>query len=151
MPPGTLLIVDDAATAQPEVLADLAELVHQSHARLILINTTTQQWPPQPSRRLLRLLDTELPWSTTLGPAAIPQAANHRHSPDLDPIITQTRRLPTELLDDQLRQTLTRADQLRTTHLNTYQRHLKITWIRQRYQSNTLEHTQDRGIDLSDD
>jgi hypothetical protein len=103
MPPRSLLIVDDAATARPEMLADLAELAHQSQARLILISTTTQQWPPQPSQRLLRLLNSELPWSMTLGSAPIRKAANHRQSPDLDPIITQTRRLPTELLDDQLR------------------------------------------------
>ncbi len=151
MPPRSLLIVDDAATAQPNILADLAELAHQAQARLILVNTTTQQWPPQPSQRLLRLLYSELPWSMTLGSASIPKAANHRHSPDLDPILTQTRRLSSDLLDDQLRQTLTRADELHTTDINTYQRHLNISWSRHHHRSISIERSRDTSIDVSDE
>lgn len=151
MPPHSLLIVDDAATAQPAILAELAELAHQSQARLILINTTTQQWPPQPSQRLLRLLNSELPWSMTLGSAPIPQDVNHRQAANLDPILTQTRRLSPDLLDEQLRHILTRADQLRTSHINTHQRHLKLTWTHHHHHNTSIERNPDPSLDVSDE
>lgn len=149
IPPHTLLIVDDAATAEPEILADLAEIADQAKARIILLDTTTQQWPPQPSQRLLRLLSAELPWSMTLGHTPTPPTAIH-HAPDLDPILTQTRQLPTELLDEPLRAALTRADQLRATNTNTYQRHLTITWTRNHHQHTTLDRRRDTSVDISD-
>ena len=54
LPPGTLIVVDDAATADPAVLADLAEHAAAAQSGLILLDTTGPTWPPQPSRQLLR-------------------------------------------------------------------------------------------------
>lgn len=101
---------------------------------------------PQPSQRLLRLLDTELPWATSLDTPTIPDPIIHRHPPDLDAAIAH-RRLHPDLLDDRLRATLTRANHLHNTIHAAYQRRLNATWIRQcHHRSRSLE--EDRGIEL---
>ncbi|HSS23786.1 MAG TPA: AAA family ATPase [Mycobacterium sp.] len=151
LPAGSLLIVDDAASADPNVLADLAEHAAANQSGLILLDTTSQQWPPQPSQRLLRLLGTELPWTTTLTPRTSQDVINHAAPPDLDPALTQTRRLHPTLLDDHLRASLTRADQLHTTIHAAYQRHLNATWLRHRHHDRSPEQqTPETGLDLTD-
>jgi AAA domain len=47
--PGTLIVVDDAATADPTMLADLAEHAVATGSGLILLDTGSQTWPPKPS------------------------------------------------------------------------------------------------------
>ena len=130
--PGTLLVVDDAATADPAILADLAEHAAATQSGLILLDTTGQTWPPQPSHQLLRLLRAELPWTATLTPQPSSEVINHGTPPDLDPALVQSRRLHPSLLDDDLRASLTRADQLHTTIHAAYRRHIDATWLRQR-------------------
>ncbi|MGC7304318.1 AAA family ATPase, partial [Mycobacteroides abscessus subsp. abscessus] len=56
LPAGSLLVVDDPAAVAPEVLADLIEHAYTAHAGVILLQTSTQTWPPQPSTRLMTLL-----------------------------------------------------------------------------------------------
>ncbi|OBJ93004.1 exonuclease V subunit alpha [Mycobacterium sp. 1245852.3] len=150
LPPGGLLIVDDAATTDPAMLADLAEHAAATQSGLILLNTTRHRTgPPQPSQRLLGLLHTELPWTTTLGGHTPPETAPRPGAPDLDPALTQLRRLHPALLDDQLRAHLTRADHLHTTIRGAYRRHLDATWLRDRHQDRDRHiEDRDRGIEI---
>lgn len=131
--PGSLIIIDEAASADPAIIADLAERAAANKSGLILLDTTGDTWPPQPSQRLLRLLGTELPWATTLAPRTEDGAAiKHSSTPDLDPALTQMRRLHPAVLDHQLRNSLARADQLHATIHAAYQRHLEATWLGER-------------------
>ena len=141
---GSLVIVDDAATADPAALADLAEDAAANQSGLILLDTG-QTWPPQPSQRLLRLLHSELPWTTTLTPQTSSDIINGGTPPDLEPALVQSRRLHPTLLDDHLRASLTRADQLHTTIHAAYRRHLDATWLRERGR-NTAQQTPEIGL-----
>ncbi|MCA4761179.1 relaxase domain-containing protein [Mycobacterium sp. SMC-2] len=132
LPPGSLLIVDEAASADPHVLADLAEHAATHQSGLILLDTTGETWPPQPAQRLLRLLGSELPWTTTIDPPPKSEVIERTTPPDLDPALIQARRLHPTVLNEQLRASLTRGDQLHTTIHAAYQRHLNTTWLRQR-------------------
>lgn len=131
LPPGGLIIIDDAANADPAIIADLAEHAAGSQSGLILLDTTGQTWPPKPAQRLLQILGTELPWTTTIN-APPTSAVINRVTPDLDPALTQARRLHPAVLGEQLRDSLKRADQLQTTIHAAYQRHLEATWLRER-------------------
>ncbi len=128
LPPGSLLIVDDAASAQPDLIADLAEHAATAQSGLILLDTGRRAWPPAPSARLLALLHTELPWATTLDA----QSAETSTAPDLDPVLTQTGRLNHDLLTPEMREALQRRERLRAHNTATYRRHLTATRIRQR-------------------
>ncbi len=132
LPPGTLIIVDDAATADPAVLADLAEHAAAAQSGLILLDTAGPTWPPQPARQLLGLLHTELPWTAALSAHPSSDVINHGTPPDLDPVLAQSRRLHPSLRDDHLSDSLTRADQLHAAIQAAYKRHLDATWLRQR-------------------
>lgn len=131
--PGSLIIIDEAASADPAIIADLAERAVANQSGLILLDTTGDTWPPQPSQRLLRLLGAELPWTTTVTPHTQDDAALKQCSaPDLDPALTQARRLHPAVLDGRLRDSLARADRLHTTIHAAYHRHLEATWLRER-------------------
>lgn len=130
--PGSLIVVDDAASADPTIIADLAEHAAANGSGLILIDTTGQTWPPKPAQRLLRLLDTELPWTTTIGESPDSAVLGRRTAPDLDPALAQARRLHPALLNEQLRDTLDHAHRLHTAIHAAYQRHLEATWLRDR-------------------
>lgn len=130
--PGTLIVVDHAATADPAVLADLAEHAAAAQSGLILLDTTGPTWPPQPSRQLLGLLHRELPWTATLSAHPSSEVITRGTPPDLDSALTQTRRLDPSLRDDQLNARLTRADQLHAKIQAAYKRHLNATWLRHR-------------------
>lgn len=149
LPPGSLLVIDHAASADPAALADLAEHAATAHSGIILLDTTGPTWPPQPSQRLLRLLHTELPWTTTLGAHTPPHSLPGTLGPDQDAALTQTRRLNPSLLDEQLRASLSHADQLHSTIAAAYQRHLDATWLRDRHhhRDRSIE-DRDRGIDI---
>jgi hypothetical protein len=135
LPAGSLLIVDEASAAQPDLIADLAEHAATTQSGLILLDTGPRRWPPAPSARLLALLHTELPWATTLSA----QPAETSTPPDLDPVLTQTRRLNQELLTPEMREALQRQERIRAHNTATYRRHLTATRMRQR--------GHDRGID----
>lgn len=147
LPPGTLIVVDHAATADPTVLADLAEHAAASQSGLILLDTTGPTWPPQPSRQLLGLLRTELPWTATLSAHPSSEVITRGTPPDLDPALTQGRRLHPNLRDDHLSDTLARADQLHAAIQAAYKRHLDATWLRQRGRGRS-QRTPDRGQGL---
>jgi conjugative relaxase-like TrwC/TraI family protein len=132
LPPGTLIVVDHAATADPTVLADLAEHAAASQSGLILLDTMAPTLPPEPSRQLLGLLHTELPWTATLSAHPSSEAITRGTPPDLDPALIQGRRLHPSLRDEQLSDTLARADQLHATIQAAYKRHINATWLRQR-------------------
>ena len=128
LPPSSLLIIDDAATADPQTLADLITHANTTQAGVILLDTTNHTWPPKPSAQLLDLLHTDLPWAATLDAPAVPRTHTPT-PPDLDPLLTQTARLHPSVLNDQLSQALTTRQQLRNANQYAYQRHLNITSI----------------------
>jgi conjugative relaxase-like TrwC/TraI family protein len=117
---GDIIVIDSATDADPTMLADLAEHAAAGQARLILLDTTTPTWPPQPAHQLLQLLHTDLPWALTVTdpnsridrtrPPVTPGA------PDLQPALTQIGRLDPTQLTDQLRAALDKREQLREQH-----------------------------------
>ena len=130
--PGTLIVVDHAATTDPTVVADLAEHAAAAQSGLILLDTTGPTRPPQPSWQLLGLLRTELPWTATLSAHPRSEVISHSTPPDLDPALLQGRRLHPSLRDDHLSESLTHADQLHAKIQAAYKRHLDATWLRHR-------------------
>ncbi|OBK01903.1 exonuclease V subunit alpha [Mycolicibacterium fortuitum] len=139
LPTGSLIVIDDAATARPQVLADLIDAAHEARAGVILLDTSTQAWPPQPSTRLMALLQTDIPWAHTLD---APKVYDHEHhtrsvltqgplhsrvAPDLDPILAQAERVQPHLLDDHTRAAIRRRHDLRAANRNAYKRHQQIT------------------------
>ena len=117
---GDIIVIDSATDVDPTMLADLAERAAAGQARLILLDTTTPTWPPQPAHQLLQLLHTDLPWALTVTdptghidrtrPPVTPGA------PDLQPALTQIARLDPTHLTDQLRAALDKREQLREQH-----------------------------------
>ena len=148
LPAGTLLILDDAASADPDAIADLAVHAADNRSGLILLNTMPPVWPPPPSNRLLRLLQADLPWTVSLGPPPDIAPTRHPDPPDLDPVITQAGRLAPHLHDDALRDALTRRNELRIANRAAYQRHLNATWMRSRSRDTSLDNTPDPGLSL---
>jgi hypothetical protein len=130
--PGTLIVVDHAADADPAILADLAEHAAANQTGLILLDTTGPTWPPQPSRQLLGALASELPWTMTLRAYSRSDVLTRGTPPDLDPALAQSRRLHPSLRDKHLADSLVRGDQLRTKIRAAYKRHIDATWLRQR-------------------
>ncbi len=130
--PGTLIVVDHAADADPAILADLAEHAAANQAGLILLDTTGPKWPPQPSRQLLGALTSELPWTMTLSAYPRSDVLTRGIPPDLDPALAQSRRLHPSLRDKHLADSLARGDQLRAKIRAAYKRHIDATWLRQR-------------------
>ena len=130
--PGTLIVVDHAANADPAVLADLAEHAAANQSGLILLDPTGPTWPPQPSRHLLGALGSELPWTTALSAYPRSDVLTNGTPPDLDPALAQSRRLHARLRDEHLADRLARGDQLRAKIRAAYKRHIDATWLRQR-------------------
>jgi conjugative relaxase-like TrwC/TraI family protein len=122
LPEHALLIVEHAATAAPEVLRDFAEHAAERHARLILLDDSTDGWPPKPSAPLVRLLHTDLPWSATLSIADGP-IARRSDSFDRSPILDQAQHWDSELLTDDLSEALAQRRRLATEHTNAYRSH----------------------------
>jgi hypothetical protein len=145
LPPGTLIVVDHAADADPTILADLAERAAAKQSGLILLDTTGPTWPPQPARQLLGALGSELPWTKTLSAYPRSDVIGSGTPPDLDPALAQSRRLHPSLRDDHLSDRLARADQLHATIRAAYKRHLDATWLRQRGPA-TEQHTPQLGL-----
>lgn len=117
---GDIIVIDSAADAEPAMLADLAEHAAAHQARLILLDTTTPTWPPQPAHQLLQLLNTDLPWAQTITDptgridrARPPVTAG---APDVQPALTQISRLDATHLTDELQAALEKRDQLRKQH-----------------------------------
>jgi conjugative relaxase-like TrwC/TraI family protein len=148
--PGTLILIDDAANANPAALADLAEHAAAAQSGLVLLDTTGPTWPPLPSHQLLGLLHTELPWTATLTAHSTSEGINHSTPPDLDPALVQSRRLHPSLLDDHLRARLARADELHTAIQAAYRRHQDATWLRRRERNTNQQRGPEIGINGDD-
>jgi hypothetical protein len=148
LPEGSLVIVDNAVLAEPAVIVELAEHVDQTNSGLILIDTMPPSWPPQPCARLLRLLESDLPWTVSLGPQPVTEPTRYPRPPDLEPAITQASRLAPHLRHVALRDALTRRDHLHAAHATAYQRHLNTIWIRSRDRNAGIDNTPDPGISL---
>ncbi|WP_078358667.1 MobF family relaxase [Mycobacteroides chelonae] len=103
---GSLLIVDDPASASPAALADLVEQAAARNVRVILLDNDTQTWPPKPAASIIRLLRTDLPWTISFGDGFVTAAA--QIPPDLDPIIDQAERVRPDVLTDDLRDAVRR-------------------------------------------
>lgn len=125
LPAGSLLVIDDPAAVAPDVLADLIEHAYTARAGVILLQTSAQTWPPQPSTRLMTLLHHDLPWATVLNS----ETAIERYTrpPDLDPILEQAARVDPDVLDPDVRAALSRREKLREANRYAYQRHLAVT------------------------
>jgi ATP-dependent exoDNAse (exonuclease V) alpha subunit len=147
---GDILIIDDAAAADPVHLADLATDAAQHEARLILLDTTAPTWPPQPSAALLHLLRTDLPWTTTAG-AAVPAmklTPASPHAPDLEPVLDQAARLHEDTRPQPVVDALQARAHLRQTHRRAFDAHRARSWMRthdQAAREHNLDH--DHGVD----
>ncbi|SHW56019.1 TrwC relaxase [Mycobacteroides abscessus subsp. abscessus] len=131
LPAGSLLVIDDAAATAPEVLVDLIDHAYNAKAGVILLDTSTETWPPKPSARLMTLLQHDLPWADQFDAAAIfAHERSHVRPPDLDPILVQASRVDPQVMDPQIREALARREKLRQANRYAYKRHLDITAFR---------------------
>lgn len=147
--PGDIVIVDDAAHADPVHLADLATHAAQQEARLILLDTSAPTWPPQPSAALLHLLRSDLPWTTTAGPAvpATKLTPASPHAPDLQPVLDQAARLHEDIRPQPVVDALRIRSQLNQTHRRAFDAHRARTWMRAHDQTPAREHNLDHSVD----
>ncbi|WP_268872384.1 MobF family relaxase [Mycolicibacterium mucogenicum] len=155
LPAGALVVIDEAAAAQPAVLADIIDAAHAARAGVILLDTSTHAWPPQPSTALMHLLRTDIPWAQTLDAAAVydhdrtarvvltqgPLGA--RVAPDLDPVLAQAEHVQPHLLDETTRAAIARRHQLREANRNTHKRHQDITRLQRTARIAGPEQTRD--------
>jgi hypothetical protein len=71
------------------VIGDLAEHAATTKAGLILLHVDTRFWAPAPSARLLALMHSALPWTTSLSAQS---AGGQARPPHLDPVLTRAAR-----------------------------------------------------------
>lgn len=161
LPAGALLVIDEAAAAQPQILADIIDAAHNARAGVILLDTSTNAWPPQPSTALMHLLHTDIPWAQTLDAAAVydhdrtaravinqgPQGT--RVAPDLDPVITQAEHVQSHLLDETTRAAIARRHQLREANRNAHKRHQQISTLQR--SAHVAAHEQTNDLSGNDD
>lgn len=137
---GDIIIVDNAATADPQHLVDLTEHAAQQNARIILLDPgAAAAAPPQPSSRILQLLHTDLPWAST--PTTQPAA-------DLEPVLTQTGRIQSSQLPADLRDALDLRSHLRRQHQHSHDIHHAHTRIRAWGRTPTQQQTPDIANDI---
>ncbi|MGV0826768.1 AAA family ATPase [Mycobacterium syngnathidarum] len=136
---GDILIVDNAAAADPAQLASLATHAADNQARIVLLDTHAPSWPPQPSAALLHLLRTDLPWTTTAGhgaPAGTLSPASPQ-APDLQPVLDQAARLHPDIRPPSITEALRTRDTLRRSHKRAHDAHLARTWARAQHRAAT--------------
>ncbi|WP_269087215.1 AAA family ATPase [Mycobacteroides abscessus] len=136
---GDILIVDNAAAADPAQLADLATRAAHNQARIVLLDTHTPSWPPQPSAALLQLLRTDLPWTTTAGHGAPTDTLSPAspQAPDLQPVLDQAARLHPDTRPPTIAEALQTRDTLRQSHKRAHDAHLARTWARAQHRTAT--------------
>lgn len=111
----TMIVVDRAGLAAPEVLADLAEQADEHRARVVLVDGDDRGWPPAPSAPMLKLLHRDLPWSVTLSvESATP--ARRAMQPDRDAVLDQAERCDPEILTSEITEALQERRRLRRDH-----------------------------------
>jgi hypothetical protein len=139
---GTTIVVDHAETAEPALLAELAQHSADSGARLLLLHDGDG-----PSAPILRLLHEDLPWSTRLSTSAI--ARQEFTQPDRDPVLDQARRCAPDILPPEITDALHQRETLRADHTTSYQTHIgiwdRITKAQQQRENQTIR---DRSPDL---
>ncbi len=149
LPEHGLLIVEHAATLAPEVLRDFAEHASDRGARLILLDDGTDGWPPKPSAPLLRLLHNDLPWSVTLSVADGP-ISRRIEAFDRAPTLDQAQRWDTELLTEDLAETLAQRDRLAAENATSYRSHQALWRTRTTARQRDAQQRQATTNDQSD-
>ena len=132
IPPGNLLVIDDADHLDPTALRYFTEHAGRTNTKLLLVHTPTESRAPAHS--LVNALADNLPWAQKLGTpvtgrdTALDRAATHlsKHQP-----ITTEDRAAADLL--------ARRDTLRDTYQTQYKPRLR---------SRTHQHTRDHGLEL---
>ena len=132
IPPGHLLIIDDADHLDPTQLRYFTEHAGRTNTKLLLVHTPTESRTPAHS--FIDALADNLPWAQTLGtPTTDRDTAIDRartHLTDHEPVTTQDR---------DAAELLARRDTLR----DTYQ-----TQFKPRLHTHTPENTRDHGLEL---
>ncbi len=144
LPANSLVVVDHAADAEPDVLADLAGRADRSHARLILLDPDDHRGSPKPSAPLMHLLHADLPWSATLTTDEDSPQRRYPRPPDLDPVLDQAGRAPRNTLTTEVRDALARREALWSDHRSAYRVHIATA----RGASRDVDHRDDLGRDL---
>jgi conjugative relaxase-like TrwC/TraI family protein len=132
IPPGNLLIIDDADHLDPNQLRYFTEHAGRTNTKLLLVHTPTGNRTPAHS--LVDALADNLPWAQKLGhPATDRDTAIDRTGTHLaaHPPVTTEDRDAADLL--------ARRDQLRDTY---------HTQFKPRLRNRTHEHTRDHGLEL---
>ncbi|OYN74723.1 MobF family relaxase [Mycolicibacterium sphagni] len=132
IPPGHLLVIDDADHLDPAQLRYFTEHAGRTNTKLLLLHTPTKSRTPAHS--LIDALADNLPWAQRLGTlttdrdTAIDRAATHLRQHD--PVTTEDR---------EAAHLLARRDTLRDTYQTQYKPRLR---------NHTHEHTRDHGLDI---
>ena len=135
IPPGNLLVIDDADHLDPQLLHYFTDHAARSNTKLLLLHTPTKDRAPAHS--LIDALADTLPWAQKIGtPAtdrhtAIDRARTH---------LTEHQPLTTE--DRDAADLLARRDTLRDTYQTQFKPRLRTT------PDHTRERTRDHGLEL---
>jgi hypothetical protein len=131
IPPGNLLVIDDADHLDPKQLRYFTEHAARTNTKLLLVHTPTEG--RSPAHSLVDALADNLPWSQRLGTPTQRETAISRadtHLANQEPLTTEDR---------DAAELLARRD----TMQNTYQ-----TRHHPNRTSHTREHDRDHGIEL---
>lgn len=130
IPPGNLLVIDDADHLDPTQLRYFTEHAGRTNTKLLLVHTPTEERAPAHS--LIDALADNLPWAQTLGtPDAGRDTALHRARTHL------TEHEPVTTADRDAADLLARRDTLHDTYQTQFKPRLR-----------THEHTREHGLDL---
>jgi hypothetical protein len=134
IPPGNLLVIDDADHLDPAALRYFTEHAGRTNTKLLLVHTPTESRTPAHS--LIDALADNLPWAQKLGTPTVDRdtAINraHTHLAEHQPVTTEDR---------DAAELLARRDTLR----NAQQAQFKP---RLRTHDHSREHTRDHGIEM---
>ena len=123
-PPGTIVVIDRAEHLPPDTIADLTEHAAATNTRIVLLDTTTDTWPPPPAAPLLQLLHTDLRWSPVL--TAAPNHHLHDNSPDTTSALTQAAGLHPDHHTPAITNVLQRHRNARQRNTNAHELHTRI-------------------------
>ncbi|BBY52681.1 hypothetical protein MARA_61490 [Mycolicibacterium arabiense] len=123
LPPGTIVVIDDPATAEPAQLVDIARQAAAADARVIFLDHGDASRGP--SSAAVRLLTHSLPWNTTLTDA---QSAPEDPVFETIPAVTLADRLGRTGLSDSWRRVLTQYDNAARAVRSAHRRNLALGW-----------------------
>jgi hypothetical protein len=141
LPPGALVVIDNPAAAKPDQLADIARHAATAQARVILLDPETSRGP---SSSALRLLNSALPWNTTL--TATPATPT---DPLLDPVpaVVLADRLGRTHLSEPWPHVLTQYDTAARAVRAAQRRQIALGWRTTDLGIDEPDHDLDVGID----